>query len=100
MRVRIQAFFSYLEMMNFDAKVDAGAGGILASNAFPGIETESVWIATFTSFIIWLLALVITPLAATADSNGKLHIVGLRYFIHFFSQRPFATLLVRLATAS
>lgn len=51
--------------------VEYGAGGKLGLNQFPGGATEAVWIATFTMFILWLLALIICPLSAVVAGKEK-----------------------------
>lgn len=58
-----------------ESAVDPGAGGVQTRNQFPGGFTESVWVATFTMFIVWLLALVLCPLAATTGARDKFAVV-------------------------
>lgn len=64
-----------LARAELESAVDPGAGGVQTQNQFPGGYTVSVWIATFTMFILWLLALVLCPLAATTGSRDKFAVV-------------------------
>ena len=70
--INMRSFLSNVSIPEAEAKVDFGSGGVLGRNTFPGGYTESVWIATFTFFVIWLLALVISPLSATVSNEHKL----------------------------
>ena len=58
-----------------EAGVEPGAGGMLGVNRFVGGLTQSMWIATFILFVIWLIALVIAPLAATIGGSEKYEVV-------------------------
>jgi hypothetical protein len=59
-----------------EAFVEPGAGGNLGLNRFVGGATEALWIATYTMFIIWLLALILCPLSAVVGGREKYAIVS------------------------
>ena len=59
-----------------EAYVEPGAGGVLQLNRFVGGATAALWVATFTMFIIWMLALVLCPLSAVVGGREKYAIVS------------------------
>ncbi|KAI8912136.1 hypothetical protein BC831DRAFT_491353 [Entophlyctis helioformis] len=57
--------------MSAQAPTSVGGGGVLGIDRFPDVYTESVWIAVFTFFIVWLLALFLSPIAEGYASFSK-----------------------------
>ena len=62
-----------------EAYVEPGAGGTLGMNRFVGGATEALWVATYTMFILWLLALILCPLSAVVGGREKYAIVSHLY---------------------
>ncbi|KAI8837850.1 hypothetical protein BC829DRAFT_447539 [Chytridium lagenaria] len=64
-----------------------GGGGQLGLNSFYGGDTEAAWIATYVLFLLWLIGLLIVPIASRTAAGGaggaSTWVIPLRFHVFF-----------------
>ncbi|KAL2913126.1 hypothetical protein HK105_207364 [Polyrhizophydium stewartii] len=75
-----------------------GGGGIAGLNQFANGDTESVWIAVFIFFILWLIGLLILPIVEATAGDPKPSESGVPRTIHSYTRAARDGFLILLAT--